>query len=121
MTKIIRNKLIVIPQSKSNINKQLEAVKQFCRSVENGFIKGLSFEKIEPSPSYLISDSKEEDDWRLKNWGTRFKALNAFWIREDELIFDTFWNPPVPIIAKISDSFPDIIFVLKFSSKIAGK
>lgn len=122
MTNIIRNKLTIMPQFKNDDEKanQINMVAEFCGAMEDGVKKVISFTKISPKPTELIADSKEEDDWLLHNWGCRDKALNVCWISNNEIIFDTFWNPAIPIILKIAKNFPHICFSLKFASKRTG-
>lgn len=122
MTTLIRNKLKIIPNaySKEEYSKQINDVASFCSAMEDGVRKNMCFTKITPKPIDLKTESKEEDDWMLKNWGTRFKALNACWISDEEMIYDTLWNPSLPIIIKIIKHFPNIDFEFKFASKRTG-
>ena len=122
MVTLVRNKLTIIPNaySEEEYNKQINDVAAYCSAMEDGVRKNICFTKITPKPVGFESGSKEEDDWMLRNWGTRFKALNACWISDDEMIFDTYWNPSVPIILKIIKQFPEIDFRFTFASKRAG-
>lgn len=119
---VIRNKLRIIPNaySEEEYSKQINDVATFCSAMEDGIRKNMSFTKISPKPVDLEFESKEEDDWLLKNWGTRGKALNACWLSDDEMIFDTFWNPSIPIFIKIVNTFPNIDFEYNFASKRTG-
>lgn len=122
MATIIRNKLKIIPNSvsKEEYYKQLSEVEEYCSAIEDGTLKIISFNKISPKPISFISESKEEDDWYLKNWGTRFKPLNSCWISDEEMIYDTFWNPSIPIILKLINKFKNVDFKFKFASKRTG-
>jgi len=122
MITLVRNKLKVIPNaySEEEYSKQLNDVAAYCSAKEDGILKNISFTKISPKPVTFESGSKEEDDWMLRNWGTRFKALNSCWINDEEMIYDTFWNPSLPIILKLINKFPQIDFEFKFASKRAG-
>ena len=123
METLVRNKLIIIPQAKTaeEYNKQLCEVGDYCEAIENGTKKVvLSFAKIAPKPTNLKPESKEEDDWLLNNWGTRNRAFNSCWISDNEIIFDTFWNPAVPIFIKLVKQFPNISFEFNFASKRIG-
>ena len=123
MATLIRNKLIITPNahSEEEYDKQLNDVAKFCMCLEDGYTKNMSFTKIAPMPINLTPNTKEEDNWLLKNWGTRNKAINACWVMEDEMIFDTFWNPSVPIFIKIIEKFPNMDFIYKFASKRTGQ
>jgi len=124
MKRIIRNKISIIPPSSLNADeykKQIDEVYNFCRGKdENGNIKEMLFQKIAPIPEYLDKDSKETDDWFLMHWGTRDKAYNACWISDYEMIFDTFWNPAIPIVYALAKKFPNIDFSLKYASDKTG-
>lgn len=123
MVGLIRNKITIQPKEfdKEERKKQIKAVSDFCEAIENGQRRNISFNKISPKPAHFKEESKEEDDWLLKNWGTRFNALNACWISDDEIIFDTMWNPAIPIFIKIAEHFPDIRFIFQFASKHTGR
>ena len=122
MATLIRNKLTIIPNaySKEEYDKQINDVASFCSALEDGKRKHMSFIKICPKPLNIEIGSREEDDWMLHNWGTRFKALNACWLSEDEMIFDTFWNPAIPIFIRLAKKFPNVDFNFKFASKRTG-
>lgn len=122
MVRIIRNQLSIIPKTDNpeEYEKQINDVFNFCRETIDGVTKEMSFQKIAPIPEYLKDESKEKDDWLLNNWGTRERAYNACWISDDEMIFDTFWHPAIPIIYRIIKQFPDIDFLFKFASDKTG-
>ena len=58
--------------------------------------------------------------WCTENWGTKWGICNAalentdFEYGEFEYIFDTAWAPPKPIIKKMSEMFPLLVFTLKY-------
>lgn len=122
MRRIIRNKLSIIPKTSDpeEYNRQLKKVFEYCRGLDNGVMKEMMFQKIEPVPTYLKQESKELDDWLLEHWGTRDKAYNACWISDNEMIFDTFHKPAIPIAYKIMREFRDIDFSLKYASSKTG-
>ncbi len=122
MITLVRNKLKIIPNaySEEEYSKQINDVAEYCAAMEDGIRKNICFTKISPKPVDFIPGSKEEDDWYLKNWGTRFKALNSCWINDEEMIYDTYWNPSLPIILKLIKKFPQTDFEFKFASKRAG-
>ena len=82
MVTLVGNKLTIIPNaySEEEYSKQINDVAAYCSAMEDGVRKNICFTKITPKPVGFESCSKEEDDWMLRNWGTRFKALNACWI-----------------------------------------
>ena len=100
--------------------KLIDDVFNFCRGTVRGVMKEMVFQKIAPVPDYLEEGTKEKDDWLLNNWGTRDVAYNACWISDNEMIFDTFWHPAIPIVYRIMKQFPNIDFTFKFSSDKTG-
>lgn len=123
MIRIIRNKLTITPKATNSdeTKKQIDEVFRYCRGEdEKGQMKEMLFQKISPIPTNLKSDSKELDDWLLNNWGTREKAYNACWISDNEIIFDTFGEPAIPIAYKIMRQFPDIDFKFEYASNRTG-
>jgi hypothetical protein len=123
MIRIIRNKLTITPKTTNSdeAKKQIDEVFRYCRGEdEKGQMKEMLFQKISPIPTNLKSDSKELDDWLLNNWGTREKAYNACWISDNEIIFDTFGEPAIPIAYKIIRQFPDIDFKFEYASNKTG-
>ena len=124
MKRIIRNKISIIPPNSLNADeykKQIDDVYKLCRGIDdNGNMKEMLFQKIVPIPDNLDKDSKETDDWFLMHWGTRDKAYNACWISDYEMIFDTFWNPAIPIVYALIKKFPNTDFCLKYASDKTG-
>lgn len=56
-------------------------------------------------------------DWCTRQWGTKWNAMEAggHLINETEVVFGfrTAWYPPLPIVAKLSDLYPECTFVLE--------
>jgi hypothetical protein len=59
-------------------------------------------------------------DWNCKNWGTKWNFRDVTVSRPDfhegELgyTFSTAWSPPLPVIAKMSEMFPDLEFTIEY-------
>lgn len=119
MASIVRNKLTIIPKAKTSDEyiDQINDVEEFCEGIEGREIKIVSFNKIAPKPTTFTPNSKEEDDWLLRNWGTRNRAFNVCWVSDNEIIFDTLWNPAIPIFMKIAKQFPNVSFSFKYAKK----
>lgn len=47
-------------------------------------------------------------DWCVANWGTKWNAMDSFFIDENTIEFDTAWDCSLPIIKKISEMYPEI-------------
>lgn len=61
--------------------------------------------------------------WRIRNWGTKWNAYGY----EDGVQFDghslrfwSAWSPPQPVIAKLSEMYPDLDFVHQFADEDIG-
>lgn len=119
MAKIIHNKLTIIPQTcnDTKLFEEANEVLDFCGGVEDGFKKAMCFSLIKPKPGNLKFGTKEEDDWLLHNWGTRYKAFHTkVSEKKDEISFDTYWHPAIPILIELSNKFPHVFFFFEFAS-----
>ena len=45
-------------------------------------------------------------DWCRKNWGTKWNAINTLVYGHDEVSFDTAWEPPEPVVARLAEMYP---------------
>jgi len=59
-------------------------------------------------------------EWCIKNWGTKWNAAEPY-IDDFEdktkgvyIHFDTAWSPPIPIVDKLIELYPDLKFKLKY-------
>lgn len=63
-------------------------------------------------------------EWCIENWGTKWNFCSAKITKEDEnelfYTFETAWSPPIPLIAKMSEMFPNLCFVLKYYEQGMG-
>ena len=64
------------------------------------------------------------DEWSITNWGTKW---NAYGYEEgtdysacDELTFQTAWSAPHPILRKLSEMFPEIVFKHQWADEDIG-
>ena len=46
-------------------------------------------------------------EWRIKNWGTKWNSYSNH-LFENQLSFQTAWSAPHPIVARLSEMFPDV-------------
>ena len=63
-------------------------------------------------------------EWSITNWGTKW---NAYGYEEgtdysacDELTFQTAWSAPHPILRKLSEMFPEIVFKHRWADEDIG-
>lgn len=60
--------------------------------------------------------------WCNANWGTKWNAYSHDYERSTDnvLFFETAWAPPVPVIQKLSEMFPEATFLLAFDDEQIG-
>lgn len=104
----------------------------------NEEISLFDFNKIIPMPSSLMISSppQEKDmiiakenlekygytdwyDWCKANWGTKWPASDILISKEKinniyKITFNTAWSPPFPIIEKLGQMYPDLLFIFHY-------
>lgn len=69
---------------------------------------------------------KDWYSWSVKNWGTKWGAYDFVEVNNEpdienyEIVFNTAWSPPVPVIEKLGELFPDLSFTLHYFEPGAG-
>jgi hypothetical protein len=66
------------------------------------------FERIVP-----IGDVPDWHEQRLEKWGTKWVGYDVS-IGEESINFFTAWTPPIPIIRKLAELHPELIFRLEY-------
>lgn len=57
-------------------------------------------------------------DWARENWGTKWNAYDITHEEgSDTIEFDTAWSMPEPIIARLSEMYPEAELFIKFSDE----
>jgi len=83
----------------------------------------LDFEKILPSPAYMQGDKSLIDDWHVMHWDVPACAHSyENYDASDEMdypgvtriVFITGGEPPLPVIAKLAEMYPDLEFELTY-------
>lgn len=60
-------------------------------------------------------------DWCIHNWGTKWNSYsNKVDTANRTLTFQTAWACPTPIVAALSDAFPDVEFVWRYADEDFG-
>ena len=60
--------------------------------------------------------------WCIDNWGTKWNAYSADCGEDNGLYFQTAWSPPVPVMRKLSEMFPNIQITLRWADEdVCGK
>lgn len=59
--------------------------------------------------------------WRIKNWGTKWNAVDAAVYENETIEFDTAWSAPLSVISALSAKFPNVEFDYKWSDEDIGQ
>ena len=123
--------------------KQLDAFLEFIKGYDDeGMSIHFSFESIDKTPPELLAmpspvshveqdknaieaenvkkyNAKDWYEWRKNHWGTKWNLdKNAYTKRYSSkkwaISFDTAWTPPIPIIERLAEKFPDLKMELKY-------
>lgn len=109
-------------------HKDLMSLKEFLVEDSGGGINLFSANKILPMPKELEGSTaprKEPDlelikkygsdnwyDWCVKNWGTKWGTYDTALLKETprtlHYVFTTAWSPPFPLLAKLSELYPEL-------------
>ena len=89
-----------------------------------------AFHNVIPQPDYILEETdprrktnvpKDSEDgwynWRVNNWGTKWEVSEVAMYESKVALtyeFDTAWSPPEPVIAKLSELFPNAYITLFF-------
>lgn len=66
-----------------------------------------------------IYGHKDWYSWSIDNWGTKWNTSQSY-LCNDEIVFETAWSNPFPVILKLSEDFPDLVVKLKFADESIG-
>jgi hypothetical protein len=63
---------------------------------------------------------KDWYSWSTAKWGTKWNAYSQVEVSFDEIIFDTAWSTPFPVIQKLSKMFPKVKIFLSYADEDFG-
>jgi len=58
--------------------------------------------------------------WSTSNWGTKWNAYDTIENDIDEVLFQTAWSNPYPVMVALSAKYPDAIFHVRFADEDFG-
>lgn len=94
-------------KNRVTFNCDEETWKKICDTLltkgENGH-DAVDFDRIIPQPEF---HGDEWYDWRCAHWGCKWNATSTVVLAEHEILFETPWHHPSPVIAKLAEMFPD--------------
>lgn len=110
MPNYVYNKLII------DTEENFEKVAEFLKG-ENGLV---DFNSIIPTPAWVYQGNlgPEEEakypgdlnwyNWNIKNWDTKWNAMDGELIPEERIIkFETAWSPVINLMTKLGVVFPN--------------
>lgn len=63
-------------------------------------------------------NAKDVRSWCISNWGCKWAPNEITWSHDyADYRLHTPWSPPINLFAKLSESFPDCTFMLKFAEE----
>ena len=75
---------------------------------------------IDLGTKYLMNIAKygykDWYDWKVANHGTKWGACDAE-VEGNQITFDTAWSFPAPVIEKLSELFPDVVFEFVYADE----
>lgn len=95
----------------------LDKLKNYCKNnperndVDN-FLKGIK--------NYIEHGYPTWYGWCVDNWGTKWNAMESEKIHKNVITFETAWNGVPDLISKVSDKFPLVRLVYKWSDECTG-
>lgn len=100
--------------------KNLNKIKEFLKSEDSEF----DFRKILPQPKEVIESENDSKgmiplwyEWNTANWGTKWNAYEINLTQKQESLeysFCSAWVPPIPVIKKLIELFPEYKFDFKY-------
>ncbi len=63
---------------------------------------------------------KDWYSWSIENWGTKWNTDSSYINDLGEIVFETAWSTPFPVILELSLQFRDLLFKLKFADESIG-
>lgn len=102
------------------------------------WVKNAGISNVKDLIDYLISNNRYDADlgyrvhknildhgcsdwytWNLTNWGTKWESSESY-VSGSNVIFETAWSAPFPIIEEISKKFSNLKFILKWADEDIG-
>jgi len=95
-----------------------EEVAQLAVLVRSSDENAFCFNKVIPIPADVnLKASEGWYAWSIKHWGTKWNVDNVVPMRSLDSVeyhFSTAWAPPIPVIKKLMEMFPDLYFRLRY-------
>lgn len=63
---------------------------------------------------------KDWYSWSIANWGTKWNAYDIVKNNDNEIVFDTAWSTPFPVLEKLAQKFPELTIIVHFADEDIG-
>ncbi len=60
-------------------------------------------------------------DWARNAWGTKWNAYDVERVSDTEVRFDTAWSHPLPVIAALTEKFPEDTLEIQYADEDLGR
>lgn len=101
----------------SGDERRIQAMLKEIQIDEYG-VGSVDFNKIIPMP-----DDVDSHNWCIANWGTKWNSYGYTadtGFKDGKLTFLTAWSAPHPILQRLSEMFPDIVFEHEWADEDIG-
>mgnify|MGYP006305675569 CR=1 FL=1 len=79
--------------------------------------KSFNLKKDKPEDKEFFVDGMNGYDWCCRNWGTKWGICDpSIFEKDNKLIygFQCAWSPCIPVVEKMSEMFPELVFRMSF-------
>jgi hypothetical protein len=112
----------------SRVNRAVEVLNGEANMGSGGDYPNITPEDIELGKTYLSNMKKyghgDWYSWSNANWGTKWNAYDGYANSvEDDYFgvgFSTAWSPPMPLLAKICELFPNLTIQMEYQEEGMG-
>ena len=70
--------------------------------------------------AFIETGYTDRYSWCNKNWGTKWNVSNLHFNDHATFTFDTAWSTPYPVIQKLSEQFPNVLFKVEYADEDIG-
>lgn len=143
------NKIIPMPESLhitsgSNVDNAIAILSndldKFNEMLDWGWVKEEKIKTVEELQKVLLKKLSPKDmqegkialdnilkyghkdwySWSIANWGTKWNAYDIVKNNDNEIVFDTAWSTPFPVIEKLAQKFPELTIIVHFADEDIG-
>lgn len=126
------DRIIPYPKEYKELDEKAEAYRRDLGKANKSWFKKFALARVckkynvEKPDYFAFKDGFNSGgyEWCIENWGTKWDAKNSVLMGDSEeeamITFDTAWSPPLPVIKRLSEIFPEHHFVLNYFEGLIG-